>query len=395
MKYILIIADGAADLPQDALKGKTPLEAAQIPNTDRVARSGRIGTVRTVPPGFQAASDVAVMSILGARPADCYTGRAPLEAASLGIRLASGDWAARCNLVTITDGRMADYSAGHITNEEAASIVAALNAELGRPGTEFHAGKSYRNLLVLRNAGDLHVETTPPHDIAGQAIKQYLPAGPDADIFRGLMDQSAPLVAGHNVNARRRADGAPEVTGIWLWGQGRATSLPDFREKYGISAAVITAVDLVAGICALSGWERIVVPGATGYYDTDYRAKAAAAIKALRSVDLVLVHVEAPDEASHNLDLENKIRAIENIDKLVVGPLLDAAAGLAACRLMVMADHYTLVASGAHGARPVPFAMCGDGIAAGGALCFSEKQAADGVRLAEGPDLIELFAGKT
>ncbi len=389
MKYIIIIADGSADFPQEQLGGKTPLEAARTPHMDRLAAEGIIGTVRTVPDGLAPGSDVAMMSIVGCDPRQYYTGRAPLEAASMGIALADDDWAARCNLVTITDGMMEDYSAGHISGEESADICRSLNAELGRDGIEFHPGKGYRNLLVVRSAPELQIKTTPPHDIAGQPVGEHLPRGRDARLFGDLMDKSRDLLAGHEVNARRRAAGLVEATSIWLWGQGRSTRLPAFREVYGVSAAVITAVDLVAGICALAGWERIVVPGATGYYDTDYAGKAAAALNALGSFDLVMVHVEAPDEASHNLDIANKIRAIEEIDSKVVAALASAASE-EDIRLLLMSDHYTLVSTGAHDSAAVPFVISqAEGQADGGV--FSEAAAARGPAISDGVKLIERF----
>lgn len=394
MKYVLIIPDGAADNPVPLLSGRTPLEAADTPNMDAVARDGAAGTVSTIPTGFPPGSDVAIMSVLGYDPAKYYSGRAPLEAASMGVTLGDGDWAVRCNLVTITDGKMADYSAGHISPAESAEIMAALNAAIGGAGVEFYPGKGYRNLLVLRKAGNLAVETTPPHDIAGRDAASHLPSGPDAGIFRALMDESVPVLARHSVNARRTAAGKSPATGIWLWGQGKAARFPSFRTLYGPSAAVITAVDLVAGTCALAGWERIAVPGATGYYDTDYRGKALAAIEGLETYDLVFVHVEAPDEASHNRDPQAKVRVIEEIDRNVVGPIRAALAASGPHRILVLPDHYTYLATGAHAGGAVPFAVCGEGIPAGGARAYSENEAARGVQFSSGPELMSEFLGK-
>lgn len=394
MKYVLMIPDGAADNPVPSLGGRTPLEAADTPNMDAVAREGAVGTVSTIPAGFPPGSDVAIMSVLGYDPAMYYSGRAPLEAASMGITLGPGDWAVRCNLVTIANGNMADYSAGHISPAEAAEIMATLNAQIGGAGLEFYPGKGYRNLLVMRGAGELAVETTPPHDIAGKDAAGYLPGGADADVFRRLMEKSVPVLANHAVNARRIADGKSPATSIWLWGQGKAARFPSFQSLYGPRAAVITAVDLVAGTCALAGWERIVVPGATGYYDTDYRGKADAAIKGLRSYDLVFVHVEAPDEASHNRDAEAKVRVIEEIDRKIVGPIRAALAGFGPHRMLVLPDHYTYLATGAHAGGAVPFAVCGEGIPAKGARAYSEKEAARGTKFASGPELMSAFLGK-
>lgn len=390
----MVIFDGAADLPLKDLGGRTPLEAANKPHTDAASKRGVTGVLRSIPAGYPPGSDVAIMSILGYDPHVYYTGRAPLEAANLGIKLNDGDWAARCNLVTITQGRMADYSAGHISNDEAKEIIATLNKAFAGKGLEFYAGKSYRNLLIFRGIGSLSVKTEPPHDIAGKETRPYLPSGPDGARFQALMDAAAPLLANHSVNAKRRAAGKPEATSIWLWGEGRGAKFPSFRELYGLGPAVITYVDLVAGICALSGWERIAVPGATGYYDTDYRDKGVKGAAALATHDLVFVHVEAPDEASHNGHAAEKVKAIENIDRWVVAPMMEALEKYGDYRFLALPDHYTLTSSGAHGGEPVPFTMCGAGVKAGGAA-FTEKEAANGPHLEEGWRLMEAFLGKT
>jgi 2,3-bisphosphoglycerate-independent phosphoglycerate mutase len=393
VKYLIVIPDGSADKPVDSLGGRTPLEAARTFHMDRIAAAGVIGTVRTVPKGYKPGSDVAIMSAVGYAPERYYTGRAPLEAAARDIELAPGDWAVRCNLVTLSGGRMADYSAGHITDAEAAEIVKSLNEAFGGEGCEFYPSKAYRNILVMRGAGDMEVETTPPHDIAGREYGDYLPGGADSERFGKLMERSREVLAGHEVNARRRERGLNEATSIWLWGEGGAAEFDSFRGRYGLDAAVITAVDLVAGICRLAGWQRIVVPGATGYYDTDYDGKREAAERGLEEFDLVLVHVEAPDEASHNLDVDNKIRAIESIDARVVGPLAEAVSAMGDHRILVMSDHYTLVSTGAHDGTPVPFAVSGTGIASSGAKAFNEREAEAGVALEEGWRLMDMLTG--
>ena len=394
MKYVLVIPDGAADFPLAELGGKTPLEAAAKPNMDRIAREGVLGTVDTIPEGFPPGSDVAIMSVLGYDPREFYSGRAPLEAASMGIALGENDWALRCNLVTIAEGRMIDYSAGHISPSEAAEIVKTLNGQLGGPGVEFYAGKGYRNLLVLRGLKRLRVETTPPHDIKGEETAKHLPRGKDAGVLKRLMDASGVVLLDHRTNRRRAAAGQVAATHIWLWGEGRSRRLPSYGERYGVAAAVITAVDLVAGISALAGWQRIVVPGATGYYDTDYRGKGRAAAKALDKYDLVFVHVEAPDEASHNRDAREKVRAIEEIDKHVAGPLLEALSRRKGWRILVLPDHYTPVQSAAHSGEPVPFAICGRGIEASGSAAFSERAAVNGPHISKGYTLMGEFLGK-
>ncbi len=394
MKYCLIIPDGAADAAQDSLGGRTPLEAAATPNMDAMAAAGRVGTVLTIPEGYAPGSDVAIMSVLGYAPQDYYSGRAPLEAASMGISLQPGDYAVRCNLVTIADSTMADYSSGHISPAEAVEIMATLNAEIGGEGVEFYPGKGYRNILVVRGAGSLDVETTPPHDIAGEKITAHLPRGADAKVFLGLMEKSRGILSTHEVNRRRKSDGKLEATSIWLWGEGRSAVFPSFAETYGVRAAVITAVDLVAGICALTGWERIDVPGATGYYDTDYRGKGRAAAEALSAYDMVFVHVEAPDEASHDRDVEAKVKAIEEIDKHVVGPLMEAAAAFGRYRMLVLPDHYTLLSTAGHSKGAVPFAVCGEGINTCGAAHFDERHAALGMKFSSGPQLMSAFLGE-
>lgn len=395
MKYCLVIPDGAADYRVDSLGGKTPLDAAETPNMDSIAREGAVGVVATIPPGFPPGSDVAIMSVLGYAPEKYYSGRAPLEAASMGVVLEPGDWALRANLVTIQHGCMADYSAGHISPAEAARVVASLNAEIGGQGVEFYAGKGYRNLLVMRGAGALDVSTAPPHDIAGREIREYLPQGPDSHLLRRLMEKSEEVLADHEVSRARKARGLPPATSIWLWGEGQAARFPPFREVYGVQAAVITAVDLVAGICALAGWQRIVVPGATGYYDTDYRGKGSSAADALEAYDLVFVHVEAPDEASHNRDARAKVKAIEEIDRWVVGPLRQAAGDHGPHRVLVLPDHYTPLSTAGHAPGAVPFAVAGAGIGASGAADFCERAAAAGLRFDSGPSLMAAFLGRT
>jgi 2,3-bisphosphoglycerate-independent phosphoglycerate mutase len=394
VKYAIVIADGAADKPLDALGGKTALEAADIPNMDRVAREGETGTARTIPNGYQPGSDVAIMTVLGYEAAKYYTGRAPLEAASMGVALDEGDYAARANLVTIGGGLMIDYSAGHISNDEAKAIMASLNEELKGEGLEFYPGKSYRNLLVMRGVGQLSVETAPPHDILDQPVEKHLPQGTDAKRFRWIMEKARPVLREHPVNRGRSEAGKPQATDIWLWGGGGGAKFPAFRELFGVRPAVITYVDLVAGITALTGWERIAVPGATGYIDTDYRGKGARAIEGLAKYDLVFVHVEAPDEASHNGDAAAKVAAIEEIDRHVVGPLLEALPRHGEWRLLVLPDHYTLTKGGAHYGEPVPYAMCGTGVKRSGAADFSEKSAGKGARIEDGTRLVRMFLGR-
>jgi len=308
-KYAIIVPDGAADEPIELFGGKTALEAAETPNMDRITTQGRQGLVRTVPGGMDPGSDVAQMSLLGYDPARYYTGRAPIEAAAQGIKLGASDWVFRCNLVTIADGKMADHSAGHITTEEGASLLRDLQTRITDERLSFHPGVSYRHLLVCRGM-DFDVRTYPPHDHIGTAVEKLLPRGKGADMLIELMNLSRQVFADHDVNRVRRDLGENQVSSIWLWGQGKRAHLESFRKRFDISGAAITAVDLVRGLARLVGFDLIEVPGATGLFDTNYQGKAAAAIKALEDHDLVFVHIEAPDEASHGGHAEIKKAAI-------------------------------------------------------------------------------------
>src|SRR5579875_2505569 len=326
MKYAIVIPDGAADEPQDSLGGKTPLEAASIPEMDRIARDGIVGRSRNVPDRFLPASDVATLSLFGYDPERYYTGRAPLEAAAMGIELGPDDWAIRCNLMYVADGKLADFTAGHITSEEGRALIESLGAKLGRPGIEFHAGVSYRNLMIYRGGPsnrpfNEETVTDPPHDHPDQPVVEHLPRGPGSDLLRDLMTRASAVLEVHPVNRARIAAGKKPANAIWLWGQGRAPAVPKFIDVHGLSGAIISAVDLVRGVGVLAGWTRIEVPGATGYLDTDYAAKGRAAVRALDDFDIVCVHVEAPDEASHEGRAAAKIEALERIDREIVGPV--------------------------------------------------------------------------
>jgi 2,3-bisphosphoglycerate-independent phosphoglycerate mutase len=390
-KYVIIVPDGAADEPLEQFGGKTPLEAAETPNLDRISAEGRQGLVQTVPDGMAPGSDVAQMSLLGYDPARHYSGRAPIEAAARGIKLGRDDWVFRCNLVTIADGRMADHSAGHISTEEADSLIKELQAHVSDERLSFHTGVSYRHLLVLHGI-DFDVRTYPPHDHIGAAVEKLLPRGKGADLLIELMNQSQQLFAGHDINKIRQDLGENQVSSIWLWGQGRQTRLESFRKRFGLHGAAITAVDLVRGLAKLVGFDLIEVPGATGFFDTNYEGKGAAAIQALESCDLVFVHVEAPDEASHEGNAVIKKKAIEQIDKHVVGPVLDSLEQHEHWRILVLPDHPTPVRTKAHSADPVPFAMAGTGMTGILHLGFGETNAAkSGFRVNKGHELMEYF----
>ena len=375
MKYAFLVGDGMADRPVAELGGRTPLEAAATPNMDKVAATGRLGLVRTVPEGLPPGSDVANMSLLGYDAAAHFQGRGPIEAASLGVVLAPNETAFRCNLVTLQGGLMADYSAGHIGTEESRLLVLDLEAALGRPGVRFHPGVSYRHLTVMADFPD-GLDCTPPHDITGRPWEPHLPRGAGREAVLELMERARAVLARHPVNARRAAAGKKPATDIWLWGQGRALTLATLKERYGLTGSVISAVDLVRGLGVLAGLEVRLVEGATGYLGTNYAGKVAAAKAALEAEDFVYLHVEAPDEMGHEGRADKKVQAIEEFDRFVVGEMLSWAEARGDVRVVVATDHETPVAIKTHAAGPVPYAVCGPGIAAGGAKAFSESAAA-------------------
>jgi len=392
MKYAIVIPDGCADEPQESLGGKTPLQAAHKPHMDRVAQTGVVGRSNNVPASLTPASDVATLSLFGYDPLEVYTGRAPLEAAAMGLALGPDDWAIRCNLVTVEAGRMRDFTAGHISSTEGRVLIESIQQALGGPvefeeplhtrgQLEFHAGVSYRNLLLYRTPipplFTAETQTQPPHDIPDRQIVEHLPLGPGAWLLQALMLRSRDVLYDHPVNQDRRARGERPATQIWLWGQGQAPSLRPFREVYGKQGAIISAVDLVRGVGMLLGWTRIDVPGATGYLDTDYAAKGRAAVAALKDHDLVCVHVEAPDEASHEGKADAKVKALEEIDRHIVGPLLEALPGHGAWRILVSPDHRTPLRTRAHAHGAVPFALAGTAVTAKGQPGYDEAVAAD------------------
>jgi 2,3-bisphosphoglycerate-independent phosphoglycerate mutase len=389
MKYVVLLGDGMADHPLDSLDGKTPLQAAYRPNMDQVAREGRSGLVRTVPGGMPPGSDVANLSVMGYDPQRYYSGRAPLEAAAMGVELAGGDIAFRCNFVTVIDGIMVDYSAGHITSEEGKELIKSLQPLV--PGGRLFSGVSYRNLLVLK-AGAKAV-CTPPHDITDRLIGDYLPKGQDSSLLREIMEASVPVLANHPVNLKRIAQGKRPANMIWLWGQGGAPSMPTFQERFSLKGAMISAVDLLKGIGVYAGLEVIDVPGATGNIDTNYQGKVQAALEALTRLDFVYLHVEAPDEAGHEGDAELKVKAIELFDQEVVGPIirgLKEAGG--DWRICLLPDHATPISIRTHTDELVPFAMMGEGIEPDGVRAFDEEAAKrGGYRAVEGMELMELL----
>jgi len=353
-----------ADEPLEELGGKTPLEAAETPHMDRLAAAGEIGLVETVPEGFHPGSDVANLTVFGYDPAVCYRGRAPLEAASMGVNLGPQDVAFRLNLVHLSprggDLYMGDYSAGHITTAEARELIDALQGEYGGEEFRFFPGVSYRHLMVWRNGSDA-LKFTPPHDISGQSILTHLPHGEGADRLIRLMNDSQLLFNNHPLNKKREAAGKVAANSIWLWGHGRAPQMDSLEEKFGITGAVISAVDLVKGIGVCAGLDVIEVEGATGYTDTNYQGKVDAALGALATRDLVYLHVEAPDEAGHSGNLEEKIRAIEDFDGKIVGPVLSGLKQAGAYRVLLLPDHPTPVKKMTHTLDPVPYVLFDSG----------------------------------
>jgi 2,3-bisphosphoglycerate-independent phosphoglycerate mutase len=361
MKYVLVLGDGMSDWPINDIGGKTPLEAAHKPNMDRLIKSGTAGLVHTIPEGMSAGSDIANLSVFGFDPKTYYTGRSPLEAISMGLKLDSDDTALRCNLVTLSnedtyeDRTMVDYSAGEITTEESTVLMDSVAKALNRGGISFYPGISYRHCLIWKK-GPMEIRLVPPHDITGRKIAEHLPKGPECEIALDLMKKSSEILKNHPVNINRAKRGLNPATSIWLWGQGKKPDIPLFIEKYGLCGSVVSAVDLIKGIGIASGMKSVSVEGATGNIKTNFKGKAEAAIKELRDGrDIVYIHIEAPDECGHQGQLKEKIRAIELIDKEVIGTLLKELEVMGNYRLMVLPDHPTPIAIKTHCSDPVPF----------------------------------------
>lgn len=410
MKYVIIIPDGAADFPIEELGEKTPFEAAAMPNLQKLAAAGRVGAAYTTPPGWEAGSDVCSMSLLGYDPLRYHTGRAPLEAAALGLSPGPTDWIFRLNLVTTgqpgTDeaGLMLDHSAGAITNSEARALVAGLVAFWQErfpeavAGMSLTPGVSYRNIMIDASGRSYgHVKTIPPHAIPGEPWVRSLPAGhsPEADLLRRLMATSAEFLPTHEVNLARVEQGLRPATMAWVWGQGTKPSVPSFRDRFGLRGAMITSVDLLAGIAAYLGWDRLDVPGLTSYHDTDYAAQGRETIRAVNGYDVVCCHVEAPDEASHQADWRTKVASLEAIDREIIGPVaqaLEKSQGERGWRMLVMPDHYTLCSTRKHDATPVPFLMAGTLVHSAVQRPFTEDAAAESdLQIDPGHELMEYF----
>ena len=401
-KYVILLGDGMADLPIESLGGKTPLEYAATPNMDRLAATGILGLARTVPEGMQPGSDVANLSVLGYNPRDFFSGRAPLEALNMGIKLGPRDLAIRCNMVEIRDGVMHDFSAGHISSEFSAIIMKELAEKIKLPDMEYYPGVSYRNIVVWRNYPHSELpETTPPHDIHGKQVASYLPRAKGAEVLNSIMRESADIIAASQAvrDAKSAYKGSP--SSVWLWGCGRKPSMETLEKRFGLNGHTISAVDLVHGLGRAAGLSPIVVPGATGYLDTNYEGKAQALLQALKNDNFVFLHVESPDESGHEGNLEHKMKAIEDFDRKIVGPVMEGLSAYRDCVLLVMADHPTPISLRTHTGDPVPFCIysskgwVGTAYQGMSAPSFNEKSAAStGLFIGEGHRLIELMLYK-
>ncbi|MCQ2560110.1 MAG: cofactor-independent phosphoglycerate mutase [Clostridia bacterium] len=399
MKYVIILGDGMADLPCPELNGKTPLQAANCPVFDQIAQKGRVGLAKNVPEAYLPGSDVANLSVMGYDPSRYYTGRSPLEAVSMGIDMQENDMAFRCNLVTLSapigspDCRMEDYSAGEISSADAKVLIEAIQEKLGEKHKNFYPGVSYRHLLVWKNAPS-QVEFTPPHDFSKQLVtEQNLPQGDDAEIFLQMLKQSWEILHQHPINQKRMAQGLNPANSLWFWGAGQKPFLPDFQQEYGLQGGIISAVDLLKGIGICAGMQVLEVPGITGNIHTNFAGKAQAAIAALQAgLDLVYLHVEAPDEAGHQGNLDLKIQAIEAIDQQIAAPILEYLESQGDYRLLVLPDHPTPVSLLTHTRDPIPFALCGRNIQPDLAQQYDESTAAaSGLFLEEGFRLMGKF----
>jgi len=375
MKYCVLIIDGAAGLPLPERGGQTCLEMARTPNLDDMVAEGTSGLVRTVPPGMEPSSACACMSVMGYDPTTYYKGRASIEAKSLSIDIGEGEVVFRCNLVTVRDGKMFDYSAGHISTDEAGEIIAVLNEAIGSDQVKFYPGVSYRHILKIKGHEEtLKATCTPPHDIPGRPVKEYLPRGVGSDFLRDLMAHSEALLRGHKINVGREKRDDPLVTTIWLfWGSGQVPYMPAFKKVYGLKAAVTSGVDLLRGLAKMAGMDNLNIKGVTDGPDNDNAAQATGALDSLKSHDLVVVHIEAPDEAGHEGDIDGKVESIQKIDEEVISRLLSCRGK--DLRVLIMPDHPTPIKVRTHTADPVPFLIWGKGIKPNGAKRFTENEA--------------------
>jgi len=404
MKYLVLLCDGMADTPSDLLGGKTPMELANKPFMDSLAKTAEIGMCRTVADGLKPGSDVANLSVLGYDPKECYTGRSPLEAASIGVDLKPSDVALRCNIVTLSDEEnyadktMVDYCAGDISTEEAHEIIKTVEEKLGNEIYKFYGGVSYRHCLVVANGTTDLGTMTPPHDISGRVIGEYLSNSENAKPLIELMKKSYEILKDHPVNLARREKGKNEANSIWLWGEGKKPVLENFYEKNGVKACIVSAVDLLKGIAICSGAESPDVAGTTGYIDTDFEAKTNAGIEAFKSgTDLVYLHFEAPDECGHRGEAQNKVKAIELIDSRALKLMLDYFEQSGEdYRILIMPDHPTPLDIKTHSSEPVPYLIYDNKQESKGAETFTEATALNsGIFVEHGPDIMKKLLGKT
>jgi len=375
MKYCVLIIDGAAGWALPERGGKTCLELAHIPNLDAMAREGFVGLVRTVPQGMEPSSACACMSVLGYDPKVYYRGRSAIEAKSMGIPVADDEVVFRCNLVAVRDGKMWSYSSGHISTEEAHTLIATLNERLGNDEIHFYTGVRYRHICKIKGREDtLLAACTPPHDIPDKHIAEFLPQGPGSELLRQLMARSEAVLKEHPVNIERRARGDIPATMIWLfWGSGRIPEMSSFKQVYGLGAAMTSGVDLLRGLARMAEMEVLDIPGVTDGLDNDYAAQAAGALKALEKYDLVAIHIEAPDEAAHAGSIDDKIEAIQKVDEEVVSRI--RSWNLDALRVLILPDHPTPIKIQTHSDEPVPFVLWGPGFMPNGAKRFTEGEA--------------------
>ena len=391
-KYFFLIMDGAAGWPLPAYGDRTCLELAQTPNLDALSREGRLGLVRTVPRGMEPSSACACMSLLGYDPRVYYKGRGSIEARSMELPVGDGEVVFRCNLVSVADGRMGSYSCGYIGNDEAHELIGALNEALGSQEVSFHPGISYRHICKIRGHEEtLAAACTPAHDIPGGVVAEHLPEGEGSEYLRHIMERSQSVLTNHPVNIRRRARGEPPATMVWLfWGSGQIPPMPSFRETFGLKAAMTSGVDLLLGLAKMADMRVLSIPGVTGDIANDYSAQLRGALDALRKNDLVVAHVEAPDEAGHDGSVTDKVEAIESIDRDMVAPL--RRLGSQGVRLLIAPDHPTPIGVQTHVPDPVPFLMWGAGFAPNGAEHFTERAAAGtGLLVEEGYRLMAEF----
>ncbi len=397
MKYVVIVIDGAADYPIEELGGKTPLEVADTPNIDFLASRGVLGRVKTIPKGFTPASDIANLSLLGYEPQRHYSGRGPLEAANIGVELKEDDLAFRCNLVTNAEGKLFDYSAGHIRDKEAKILIEYLDKKIGSKDLKFFFGKSYRNLIVFKNSRHLKLDEAKcfaPHDIIGKRIDKHLPRGKNSEVLKEVMEASAAVLGEHEVNKVRVDLGENPANMIWLWSGGPKVKIPFFKDLFGLEGSVISAVDLIKGIGKTIGMDVIEVEGANGYYDTNYAGKAQAGLDSLNKSDFTFIHIEATDEAGHNQDLRMKITCLERIDKLVVGKIIEGLQGKAH-KILITPDHPTPLVLRTHTDEPVPFLIFTSESSRESSLSYSEKTAQESsLYFDRGTDLIKYFLGR-